>query len=197
MQLYASANLFNLTILTSRLWYNGFEIHIEIEEESTVKKLLLVASLAALTVLSASAFAQDVPASEKSVQANEVGKRVKREVVYGAYNEHATGNTRGNSYETTVDVQGGYGHGKLYVQNDGQASVSVTLEREYDNKATNLQGHASGSTSMVIIPAGESRTVYTNSPTGTGEHRLQLSSSNAPLDATFSYKSSNDKKHLN
>lgn len=158
-----------------------------------MKKLLLVASLVALTVLSASAFAQDVPASEKSVQANEAGKRVKRETQYGPENRHVTGRL----HKETVDIPEGYGHGKFHVRNDGNASVTLTFERTSDSKDTNLQGHVSNnSTGVVRIPAGESKTIYTQSPTGTGEHRIQMNSSNASLDAKVTYKYSNSRDEL-
>jgi hypothetical protein len=152
-----------------------------------MKKVIPILALTAFTVLGAtSACAQE--------QSKE---REKRDVYYGANNEHATGGTHGNSYDTSFNVQDGYGHGKLYVRNNGKDKVIVSVERESDNRGVDLRGHVSGSSGVVYVPPGESKVIYTNKPTGTGDHRIQLSSSNAALDATFSYKYSNDRRQLN
>jgi opacity protein-like surface antigen len=154
-----------------------------------MKKLLLVASLAALTVLSASAFA----ASDETVQANEAGKRVKRDVSYGVRNQKVSG---GQLHKETFNVPEDHGWGKVYVRNDGNSSLNVNVERASDNKDTVLGGHISGSTATVRVEPGTSKTIYTERPTGTGEHRVQLNSSDAELNARVTYKYSDNKSDL-
>jgi opacity protein-like surface antigen len=170
---------------------------LRLRRNGAMKKLLLVASLAALTVLSASAFAQEVPPvtpdSDESAQMNEVGERVKRDVSYGIQNQKVLG---GQLQKKTFDVPEDHGWGKIYVRNGGNSSLTVNLERVSDNKDTVLGGHISGSTATVRVEPGQSKTIYTERPTGTGEHRVQLNSSEAELNARVTYKYSDNKNDL-
>jgi hypothetical protein len=173
-----------LFILLCKIVYYCIRLKFTKEEDFSMKKLLLVTALTAFTILSGtSAFAQEVP-------------RVKRDVRHGVYNQSAQGNSRTNTYQTKVDIPEHFGHGKLYVTNHGSTALTVNMERASDNKDTALQGHISGDSATVRVAPGTSKTIYTETPTGTGEHRIQVNSSNSTLDATISYKYSDNANHL-
>ncbi|GAC42971.1 hypothetical protein [Paenibacillus popilliae] len=148
-----------------------------------MKKFLLVTTLTALPILSATSVL---------AQTDEL-ERVKREVYYGPKQEDFSG---GSTVTYNVKIPENYGWGKFYVRNDGKANMTLSIERVSDRKQPVLEGSNTNSTGVVTIEPGEAQIIYTEKPTGTGDHSIQVHSGEAKLEGTVTYKYSNDKSLL-
>lgn len=160
-----------------------------------MKRILPVTVLMALTILSAtSACAQEgVVTMDFDKSVGIADKRMKRDTYYGPKQEDFSG---GSTVTYHVNIPKDHGWGKLYVRNDGKADMALTFDRISDNKQVVLEGSNPSSTGVVTIAPGKAQIIYTEKPTGTGNHSIQINSGEAKLEGTVTYKYSNDKNNL-
>ncbi|WP_042228974.1 hypothetical protein [Paenibacillus popilliae] len=156
-----------------------------------MKRILVVTSLTALTILSATtACAQESPATteistatlDESVQPNEEKERVKRDTRLRVNNEGFAGVEVTKKFE----IPEHYGWVKVWVKNEGKKEIKVSVEK--DNNG--------GQKMFETVPPGDSWTGYAEKPFSTGDHFVQVTSDEAEMQGHMSVKIGNDKEQL-